>query len=1353
MFLRRRATASPATSSVDATAVVLTQPSRTPTRGTGLTTTTSALTSNAANNTSPVEEPVADFIFVHELGGGSKKTWSKTHSPNHFWPQHWLPLEPAFQRVRIHTYGYSCDWTKRKLDICNVHDFGKGLLSELSTSPLLAEAEVSRRWKAFLAYTLVRQDVLYRSIAKRFHTIYFLATPHRGSDSAQLLNNILGVAGPSHAYIADLERGSLNNQSINDEFRQYSGDVQLWSFYEMRKTSVGMFSALIVDRESATLGYREERQTPMDAVHRSICKFDSPTDPNYRILCISFATTIRDVENLQLQSREKQQRDQLKALEQYLMVPDSPENDLIALQDTRLPGTCDWFMSRQQFTRWQDFSSHGGGKSVLAGHIISYLQRVSQQCSYFFFKRGNKSKTRLSNCLRSLAFQMALADPRVLEKLLRMRDEDVRIDKDDVRRLWRKLFEAGVLAVAPSTPGHYWVIDGLDECISDGSDLSFLLSKLEGVTSLRVFITSRELAELESHMQLLHVNDGRTYCERLSSSDTLADMTTLIRTMMKDERDRSALGAKILVKSKGCFLWSALVLGRMTSAHGKEQINKILDEIPHEVEPLYLEILESISRMTENKALAKAILTWATCAVRRLTIQELSGALVFEMKDEFPNLMESILALCGQLVQVDKAGVVHMVHETARVFLLSEKLQSEFAINSMAAHTQLATTCFAALASKEMRPPRTRYACEAFSDHFALSDPNNVDLCLSAHNFFGANVLSWIEVIAQKQNLSPLIRTAKNLEKYLAAAAAIRPCLGKEMRTMRSWSTDLVRIAARFGDAILISPSAIHWGVLPFCPTQSAVYKAASPGQKLTIADLRNTQWDDRLSVKLLEFDAKTELLASAGRRKISVWNIRSGELIHSFALAKPLMSLSFDRDALLAPDIACHISKWSMADGSVMSSRRWYDSVDEDDAEPAYPPCAVSISRGHRMMAVAYRGRPITLWDLEVDSFYGFCGKGSTGGVMRPYFASDLVFNPNEDIPRLVVAYQDGDIMLLDPFRDEVIACFRANTHTLAASPDGRLVVGADGFGTIQVYDFETLRVIYRIKSVSCSIKHLAFSRDGLRFLDIRTSECNIWEPTVLLKDSGADTSSQATPTDLGVEETAAVGYSVVISTMVIHPRGEFTICGKEDGSITLYDMKTGAEVGDLYRPKSQCLTRMLGWWNEGQVLISVDAPNTVTAWKLGKHPSNGWNIVEMLFKSRVDCVKAIIQLHVNQASGNIEGQRDEGRSSSTRHRLRVWIDHPQSPDHLICMDGPIVRVFAWEDWSETTSASLQAAQGFSRAELQVKRIFPCFRGRKLLVDFSGQESHQHARDIAVVDTSLFRLPNASPPYQIAAQ
>lgn len=93
---------------------------------------------------SPVESPTADFIFVLGLGGGRKKTWSKrkTRPPKHTWLQEWLPKDPAFRSVRIHTYLFSSD-TKGKAEIWNLHDLGKGLLSELSTSALLADAEVS----------------------------------------------------------------------------------------------------------------------------------------------------------------------------------------------------------------------------------------------------------------------------------------------------------------------------------------------------------------------------------------------------------------------------------------------------------------------------------------------------------------------------------------------------------------------------------------------------------------------------------------------------------------------------------------------------------------------------------------------------------------------------------------------------------------------------------------------------------------------------------------------------------------------------------------------------------------------------------------------------------------------------------------------------------------------------------------------------------------------------------------------------------------------------------------------------------------------------------------------------------
>ena len=74
---------------------------------------------------------------------------------------------------------------------------------------------------------IARQGAAYKDLAERVHTICFLARPHRGSDSAKLLNNILHFAYSSRAYVADLERDFGAVQSTNDEFSNYSAEVHL----------------------------------------------------------------------------------------------------------------------------------------------------------------------------------------------------------------------------------------------------------------------------------------------------------------------------------------------------------------------------------------------------------------------------------------------------------------------------------------------------------------------------------------------------------------------------------------------------------------------------------------------------------------------------------------------------------------------------------------------------------------------------------------------------------------------------------------------------------------------------------------------------------------------------------------------------------------------------------------------------------------------------------------------------------------------------------------------------------------------------------------------------------------------
>jgi hypothetical protein len=92
--------------------------------------------------------------------------------------------------------------------------------------------------------------------------------------------------------VNDLEKNSGLIHSINDTFRHYHAEVQLWSFYETQKSSVVVTDVMIVDKSSATLGYANERTALLNADHRGVVKFDLPSDPNYKTLRNAFSSTV-----------------------------------------------------------------------------------------------------------------------------------------------------------------------------------------------------------------------------------------------------------------------------------------------------------------------------------------------------------------------------------------------------------------------------------------------------------------------------------------------------------------------------------------------------------------------------------------------------------------------------------------------------------------------------------------------------------------------------------------------------------------------------------------------------------------------------------------------------------------------------------------------------------------------------------------------------------------------------------------------------------------------------------------------------------------------------------------------------
>jgi hypothetical protein len=91
------------------------------------------------------------------------------------------------------------------------------------------------------AYILGQNDEKYSQIVASISAIMFLATPHRGSDLAEVLNRILTVSvfNSSKVYVQELGKGSLTIRQLNEQFQHIAPNLDIISFYETLPTTVG----------------------------------------------------------------------------------------------------------------------------------------------------------------------------------------------------------------------------------------------------------------------------------------------------------------------------------------------------------------------------------------------------------------------------------------------------------------------------------------------------------------------------------------------------------------------------------------------------------------------------------------------------------------------------------------------------------------------------------------------------------------------------------------------------------------------------------------------------------------------------------------------------------------------------------------------------------------------------------------------------------------------------------------------------------------------------------------------------------------------------------------------------------
>lgn len=1269
--------------------------------------------------------------------------------------------------------------------------------------------------------------------------MFFLATPHRGSDLARTLSNILRVVYRQKPYVNELEPSSALLSSVNDTFRHYAQDLQLWSFYETIQSNLPGPKALIVDKVSATLGYPHERIALLNADHRGVCKFDQPSDPNYKTLRNAFITTIDAItvegiicqshmENfrslwLALHLRHETSRLDLHNLALLFGSLELPTDDLLDLEDARIPGSCEWFTNKPEFIKWRTFvpdtpslfwlsGNPGAGKSVLASYVIRCLGGYNLECSHFFFKRGTEGISSFSDCLRSFAYQMALNNLEVRKFLLKVQTDGIRLEKLDEKSLWRKLFIDGIFQVGLKHP-HFWVIDALDECNKVNSFFS-LISNIGANLPLRVLVTSRRVQEIERGFDQLRQKP--THFD-LHFSDTIDDIKSFITAKIgllpvKGDQSLASLTDRILAKSGGCFLWVRLVIHELENTWAEEVIEEVLNEIPDDMNLLYKRILDDMSKTSRATKLAKAILTWTVCALRPLSLTEMQCALKIDLNETIHNLNRSITSLCGQLVFVDQRSRVQIIHQTAAQFLLDEGLDSEFAVSRGDGHARLAVRCLDFLSRNQFKTPRggrqklalktsvsedsilADYASAFFSDHLYRTSSVHPEPWEALSQFLGNNVLSWIEHIAKTGDLSYITRTAMNIKAYLERRAEHFPPICQQSQTVNAWTVDLIRLSARFRTHLITLPSSIYGLIPPLCPSESIIArKFTSPHRGLVVKGLMSKTWDDCLfrfsyrdsrataisygdrsfavglstgkifvyqsvtgqnslilehleRVTILEFSSQDHYLASSSPKKIQIWDLSSGNPLWVFKTSHCILAISFahENTCLMAATQGSYVICLHLRDGSEKLQIPWQNDDGGDSSQGRHNliPTHALFSPDQNLLAVSYRGRPVMLYDLDSEMFFGNCIRErdfNKDSHQTHYPIVAMVFNPDPEGYLLIVSYGDGELTIYDPWTLEVRhRSFGVNAHSLSCSPDGRTLITGSLSGTIQVFDFdgeagEIMTLMYRINAYEEGIKALNFSNDGLQFIDIRGSQCRVWEPSVLVRKNleDCDESDISDPNTLVARSVTMVDEETraEITAMVCHPNGEVVFCGKEDGLVIIYLTQDSEEFEVLYKHCADVAITSMAWGQQESTLASVDESSRIVVRKIMKAKSR-WSATEILVDKR--CTDSIDGLLFSPSNDRLlvtgklcdeiwtlHGQKFGSRAHVDRKQRKV-IFHPMRLASFVLLELDVARVFNWADFAELTppqGVRLNRLNGFSEMN-SITSI--TYEGQKLLAELS---------------------------------
>ncbi|KAL9107796.1 MAG: hypothetical protein Q9227_007311 [Pyrenula ochraceoflavens] len=553
--------------------------------------------------------------------------------------------------------------------------------------------------------------------------------------------------------------------------------------------------------------------------------------------------------------------------------------------------------------------------------------------------------------------------------------------------------------------------------------------------------------------------------------------------------------------------------------------------------------------------------------------------------------------------------------------------------------------------NRNQKPDFLEYAATAWSSHL-LETPTQGAAFETLQRFLtGHSVLTWIQAVAMNKQLRALIRASKHLSKYSKRHenwdAQHNPIERRtsERELIDSWALDMVKIVGKFGANLRRNPESIHKVVAPFCPKGSSIYQqfGKKEAKNLVVSGLSEVAWNDslaRISLRsstfassILAFGTRISILDSSatvsiydsstfeetnllkhgervyimqmnsagtwlttyGYRTTKVWELSTGTckitVPNPESRPRPLAILFVHNDdAILAGTDDKRISSLDLRE----SDPAWHlvTELEEPELEGHFlnAPSYMCLNSDGTLVAVAYRGHPLSAWEVDGPEHIGHCWR--TRDVVARGEVIQAVWHPyNEEILGL---YIEGVVFKWRPYDDE-ISEIAIGASRLSISKDGGLLVTGDVNGTVKVFSTADFYPIYQISSQD-TVFAVAFGPDPHRFYDIRGSCANAWEPSALVQFAEQTKRSS----DLGSEFDISSHFSAStlrqphcvdsITVLAASPSGRFYCYGTEEGTVYLYETQQG-KCADIHSSKSFMSIEQLAWSNDGRYLCFSDS------------------------------------------------------------------------------------------------------------------------------------------------------------------